>query len=106
MPSLGASVVPRRRAALAAALHGIRSMDDRGIERELRARLASPYMVEPGAVEMEVDGGVVTLRGTVEQWPLKRMVEFIARCVDGVVEVLNRIEVSLPFGLEARSGPD
>lgn len=60
---------------------------DRAIERELRHRLEQAYLIDPADVEVAAADGVVTLRGSCDQWELARMLGQIASHIPGVSRV-------------------
>ncbi len=64
----------------------------RDAERRLRE---SPYYFLKG-LGCTVEGGVLTLVGRVPYGPLKQFAEAIVARVDGVCEVINRVEVYDP----------
>jgi hypothetical protein len=66
--------------------------DDR-IEEDLNERLTRHGMVDATDIEVGVQNGEVTLRGTVDSRQAKRIVEDIADAVSGVKEVTNQIKV-------------
>ncbi|MFE7378851.1 CBS domain-containing protein [Streptomyces zhihengii] len=66
---------------------------DRSIQEEIvEDVLAGTLGVSPAAVNVQVDDGRVTLSGTVERRSLVRIVDRMCRSVDGVVEVVNRLD--------------
>lgn len=66
---------------------------DRSIQEEIvEDVLAGTLGVSPAAVNVQVDDGRVTLSGTVRQRSLVRIVDRLCRSVDGVVEVVNRLD--------------
>ena len=73
-----------------------RKLDSATIVEAAHRRLrGSPYFFLKG-VSCRVDGGVLTLRGRVPFKPLKQFAESIVSRVEGVREVVNRIEVYDP----------
>ena len=52
--------------------------------------------VQPAEIDAAVDGGVVTLSGSVDSLHKKWMAEQVARRIYGVLDVVNDIDVSLP----------
>lgn len=65
--------------------------DDGEIRREIEGALAADAGLEAGDIEVQVDGGVATLRGTVPSDRAQRRVEEVARAVRGVREVRNEL---------------
>jgi osmotically-inducible protein OsmY len=73
-----------------------RKLDSAIIVEAAHQRLrGSPYFFLK-SVRCQVDGGVLTLRGRVPLKPLKQFAELIVSRVEGVREVVNRIEVYDP----------
>ena len=66
------------------------------IEAEVRdALILDPRIQDPEQVAIEVDGGTVTLRGTVGSFRQRRAALDDAQEVDGVYDVYDQIEVRL-----------
>jgi osmotically-inducible protein OsmY len=74
------------------------------VEAAHRRLHCSPYFFLKG-VSCRVDGGVLTLRGRVPFKPLKQFAESIVSRVEGVREVVNRIEVYDPSSVHMSSAP-
>lgn len=65
--------------------------DDTALRREIERALAAEAELEAGDIEVEVDAGVATLRGTVPSGRARRHVEEVARAVRGVRKVRNEL---------------
>jgi osmotically-inducible protein OsmY len=59
----------------------------------VRRRLASDQVVKGGAIEVDVQNGVVTLKGLVEQEKQKERAAKIAKKVNGVKSVNNDLQI-------------
>lgn len=75
------AVVPKRR------------VDDDDIIAEIRARLRRSTAVDPAAIDVWVQHGAVTLRGTVTHWADRQTVFDAARFVEGVTALQCLVEV-------------
>ena len=62
----------------------------------VRQRLAADSLVKGGAIDVEVKGGVVTLKGKVAEAKQKDKAERIAKKVGGVKSVVNEIKIEKP----------
>jgi osmotically-inducible protein OsmY len=72
------------------------------LERGVIARLEDdPRIADSAEIAVVGDGGIITLRGTVERFSQRRAAEHDALGVDGVSEVINHLKVNLP-GTERR----
>lgn len=69
---------------------------DEAIEKELRTSLAEDSWVDENRMDLSVESGVVTLRGTVDSVTAKRSAGDDAWDVAGVLDVNNELEVSPP----------
>lgn len=67
---------------------------DERIREEVCERLTMDDDVDASEIEVEVEGGVVTLNGSVNERHAKRMAEDIADSVRGVKDVQNNIRVT------------
>jgi osmotically-inducible protein OsmY len=76
------------------ALPRYKSREAEDIEVELRARLGESPLDFSG-VEMSIDGGNVLLVGWVPDIRAKRRAEAIARSIDGVIDVQNRLDAEV-----------
>lgn len=76
-------------------LSGQRRSDER-IAEDVSERLARHGAIDAGAIEVEVQGGEVTLRGTVDSRRTKRMAEETIEDVAGVVDVHNQLRIGQP----------
>jgi hypothetical protein len=66
------------------------------LENDVIARLEDdPRITDSAEIAVAGDGGIVTLRGTVERFSQRRAAERDARAVDGVYEVINHLKVNL-----------
>ena len=67
------------------------------LENDVIARLEyDPRIADSAEIAVAGDGGIVTLRGTVERFSRRRAAEHDARGVEGVYEVINHLKVNLP----------
>ena len=67
------------------------------LEKDVIARLeADPRIADSAEIAVAGDGGIVTLRGTVERFSQRRAAEYDARAAEGVYEVINHLKVNLP----------
>jgi len=64
------------------------------VARDVRAALAHPASLRMADIAVDVEGGVVTLRGTVDSWVRSRLAERRAMSVRGVTKIVNKIAVS------------
>jgi osmotically-inducible protein OsmY len=72
------------------------------LEKDVIARLENdPRIADSAEIAVAGDGGIVTLRGTVERCSQRRAAERDARAVDGVDEVINYLKVN-PLGADRR----
>jgi osmotically-inducible protein OsmY len=62
----------------------------------VRQRLAADSLVKGGAIDVDVKGGVVTLKGKVAEAKQKEKAERIAKKVGGVKSVVNEIKIEKP----------
>jgi osmotically-inducible protein OsmY len=69
---------------------------DSQIQQEVLRELSWDPRVEETEVGVEVDGGVVTLTGTVSSWAKRVAAQEAAHRVVGVLDVANDIKVRLP----------
>ena len=72
-----------------------RQMDDTAIERNVRGRIARAVPSQTYAVEVNVDHGVVTLKGSAANEADIRAIENAANSVHGVTSVINNIHVRM-----------
>jgi osmotically-inducible protein OsmY len=72
---------------------------DSQIQQEVLRELSWDPRVEETEVGVEVDGGVVTLTGTVSSWAKRMAAQDAAHRVVGVLDVANDIKVKLPGDL-------
>jgi osmotically-inducible protein OsmY len=72
------------------------------LENDVIARLEDdPRIADSAEIAVAGDGGIVTLRGTVERFSQRRAAERDARGAEGVYEVINHLKVNL-LGAESR----
>ena len=72
------------------------------LERGVIARLEDdPRIADSAEIAVAGDGGIVTLRGTVERFSQRHAAEHDARRVEGVYEVINHLKVNL-LGVDRR----
>ena len=69
------------------------TLDDGAITDLVRRKLANDPVVKGGAFEVDVNGGVVTLRGKVEMEKQKARATKVAKKVKGVKSVDNQLTV-------------
>lgn len=74
------------------------SKSDAQIHHDVLEELRWDSRVDATEVGIEVDGGVVTLTGTVTSWAKRLAVQEAARRVIGVLDVANDIAVKVPGG--------
>jgi len=67
---------------------------DAEIERDVRAALIKNTRLDLTEMNVDVTDGVVTLTGEVPNFTQKRIAEFVAFSVAGVVDVVNELHVS------------
>jgi CBS domain-containing protein len=73
-------------------LVGVFVRPDEDIREEIRQDVIGRGMVlEPSQVDVQVRGGVVTLRGQLERASLVTILDTVVRRVDGVVDVVNEL---------------
>ncbi|HEY4218283.1 MAG TPA: BON domain-containing protein [Gemmatimonadaceae bacterium] len=75
---------------------GYRRSDDR-IRESICDRLTVSEAVDASDMEVGVHDGIVTLSGSVEDRPQKRMAEWVAEDEPGVNDVENRLEIRRGF---------
>lgn len=97
-----------RAARIARTVRGVRSVVDRvqvvsvpaPDDASLRADVQGALLNDPAAdsyeVEVTVDQGRVTLHGTVDSWSERELCGKVAMAVDGVTELDNELQVSVP----------
>src|SRR5579871_3787503 len=71
-------------------------VDDAYLTDAIRTRLAADQVVKGGAIEVVVQNGTVTLKGTVEEDRQKSKAEKLTKKVSGVKSVDNQIVVHKP----------
>jgi osmotically-inducible protein OsmY len=73
-----------------------RQVDDAGIHTAVKAKLTADRFSNITNVDINVTNGVVTLAGEVPNAKVKAEAEAEARSVDGVVKVINNLQVKNP----------
>lgn len=68
-------------------------LEDSGITAKVNTKLAADDRVKGSKVDVDTEKGVVTLEGNVDGEEAKAAAEEIARSIDGVTNVVNRITV-------------
>lgn len=68
-------------------------LEDSGITAKVNTKLAADDRVKGSQVDVDTEKGVVTLEGNVDKEEAKAAAEEVARSVDGVTDVVNRITV-------------
>ena len=66
---------------------------DARIHDDINERLTRHPDIDPSDVEVDVEHGIVTLRGVVEDRSEKRLVEYVTEDVFGVVDIDNGLKV-------------
>ncbi|MBZ2185634.1 MAG: BON domain-containing protein [Bryobacter sp.] len=67
--------------------------DDARIYDMVKMRLANDADIKGGNLEVEVNSGVVTVRGRVDKERARAKVDRVAKKVKGVVSVVNQVKV-------------
>ena len=73
-----------------------RQVDDASIHTAVKAKLTADRFSNIVNVDINVTNGVVTLAGEVPNAKVKSEAEAEARSVDGVVRVINNLQVKTP----------
>lgn len=68
-------------------------LEDSGITAKVNTKLAADDRVKGSKVDVDTEKGVVTLSGNVDGEEARTAAEEVARSVDGVTNVVNRITV-------------
>lgn len=71
-----------------------RNSSDLFIEAAVKDALKSDILLRQEPIEVRVDNGVVTLRGTVRDAGLRQKASALAAAAPGVREIVNRIDVA------------
>jgi osmotically-inducible protein OsmY len=71
-------------------------VNDNVLYDTVKRKLANDQVVKGGALDVEVNSGVVTLKGSVEFDEQKTRAEKIVKKVNGVKSVINQITVRRP----------
>jgi hypothetical protein len=71
---------------------GYKRSDERILE-DVNDRLTQHAMIDASQIEVEVNEGEVTLKGSVKNRRMKRMVEANADMIPGVIDVHNRLRL-------------
>jgi osmotically-inducible protein OsmY len=72
-----------------------RQLDDTAIEADVRGKIAQAVPSKTFAVEVNVDHGVVTLKGNAANESDIRAIEKAANSVNGVKTVINNVHVRM-----------
>src|SRR4051794_4461713 len=75
---------------------GPKQVDDNVLYDTVKRKLANDQLVKGGALDVDVKGGVVTIKGSVEFENQKARAEKIVKKVSGVKSVVNQITVRRP----------
>ncbi len=78
---------------------------DKRIEEDVCERLMQHGHVDASQVEVSVDGGVVTLTGSVPTRHMKRMAGRVADSVPGVIDVDNELRITGPGPQSGQAQP-
>lgn len=73
-----------------------KQFDDAGIHTAVKAKLTVERFSNIVNIDINVTNGIVTLAGEVPNAEVKREAEQEARTVDGVVKVINNLQVKSP----------
>ena len=73
-----------------------RQVDDNAIHAAIKAKLTADRFSNIVNVDINVTNGIVTLAGEVPNTQVKMEAEKEARSVDGVVKVINNLQVKNP----------
>ena len=73
-----------------------RQVDDAAIHTAVKAKLTADRFSNIVNIDINVTNGVVTLAGEVPNTQVKMEAEKEARSVDGVVRVINNLQVKVP----------
>lgn len=79
---------------LAAIAFADKPVSDDALHDMVKRRLANDADVKGGALDIEVQDGVVTLRGKVETEKQRKKAEKLAKKIKGVKRVVNEIQLS------------
>ena len=72
------------------------------LEKDVIARLQDdPRIADSAEIAVAGEGGIITLRGTVERFSQRRAAERDARAVDDVDDVINHLKITL-LGVDRR----
>jgi osmotically-inducible protein OsmY len=72
------------------------------LEKDVITRLQDdPRIADSAEIAVAGDGGIITLRGTVERFSQRRAAERDARAVDDVDDVINHLKITL-LGVDRR----
>jgi osmotically-inducible protein OsmY len=74
-------------------LYAEKKISDDQIYDRVRVKLAGDPVVKGGGLEVQVEDGVVTLKGTVKEEKQKKKAERLAKKVKGVTKVINELKV-------------
>jgi hyperosmotically inducible periplasmic protein len=71
-----------------------KAMADASLTTKIKAKMALDDMVKAAAIDIDTEGSVVTLSGTVNSETEKTRALQLARETDGVTEVIDRLRIS------------
>ncbi|WP_165499800.1 BON domain-containing protein [Pedobacter frigidisoli] len=66
---------------------------DKNLEKEVRLAINSNTLMNEEKIEISVESGLVTLKGSVDSYAKKLATEHAAKSVKGVKDVIQKIEV-------------
>ena len=69
---------------------------DTAVTAAVKAKLVEDAMARAAAIHVDTDNGVVTLTGTVESEQAKARAESVARQIEGVTSVVDKLTVAPP----------
>jgi hypothetical protein len=81
---------------------GYRRSDER-IQDDIRDRLTQHAQIDASEIEVEVQDGAVTVKGTVDDRRIKRMVEANVEMIPGVVDIHNHLRLRKPPNREGEA---
>ena len=94
--SIAVCLVMFAAAACSSSKSAARTIDDASIHTALKAKLTADRFSNITNIDINVTNGVVTLAGEVPNAQLKSEAEHEARTTDGVVKVINNLQVKNP----------
>jgi hypothetical protein len=79
---------------------------DERIREDLNERLTDAHDIDASGISVEVNNGVATLTGTVDQRWMKHRAEDLAESCSGVRDVNNQLRVSPQYGQQSTTRRD